>query len=38
MIVLHLALGTLLWAASVGFTLQLAPAHERAPRARAVAA
>jgi heme A synthase len=38
MIVLHLALGTLLWAASVGFMLQLAPARERAPRARAVAA
>jgi heme A synthase len=38
LIVLHLALGTLLWAASVGFTLQLAPAAERAPRARAVPA
>jgi hypothetical protein len=39
MIVLHLALGTLLWAATLGLTLQLAPARERAPRrAEAVAA
>jgi len=39
MILLHLALGTLLWAATLGFTLQLAPARERAPRrAEAVAA
>ena len=39
MILLHLALGTLLWATTLGFTLQLAPARERAPRrAEAVAA
>ncbi len=39
MILLHLALGTLLWAATLGLTLQLAPARERAPRrAEAVAA
>ena len=39
LIVLHLALGTLLWAATLGLTLQLAPARERAPgRAEAVAA
>jgi heme A synthase len=39
MIVLHLALGTLLWATTLGLTLQLAPARERAPgRAEAVAA
>jgi heme A synthase len=39
MILLHLALGTLLWATAFGFTLQLAPARERAPRrAEAVAA
>src|SRR5215213_3952256 len=39
MIVLHLALGTLLWAGTLGLTLQLAPARERAPRrAEAVAA
>ena len=39
LIVLHLALGTLLWATTVGLTLQLAPARERAPgRAEAVAA
>jgi heme a synthase len=42
LIVLHLALGTLLWTAAVGLTLQLyrvpAPAAERAPRAEAVAA
>jgi heme A synthase len=39
LILLHLALGTLLWATTLGFTLQLAPARERAPRrAEAVAA
>ena len=39
LIVLHLALGTLLWATTLGMTLQLAPARERAPRrAEAVAA
>lgn len=42
LIVVHLALGTLLWASSVALALQLypiaAPATERAPRARAVAA
>jgi heme A synthase len=39
MIVLHLALGTLLWAGTLGLTLQLAPARERSPgRAEAVAA
>jgi heme A synthase len=39
LILLHLALGTLLWAATLGLTLQLAPARERAPRrAEAVAA
>jgi heme A synthase len=39
LIVLHLALGTLLWATTLGMTLQLAPAGERAPRrAEAVAA
>ena len=39
MILLHLALGTLLWVTALGFTLQLAPARERAPRrAEAVAA
>jgi heme A synthase len=39
MIVLHLAVGTLLWAGTLGLTLQLAPARERAPgRAEAVAA
>jgi heme A synthase len=39
MILLHLALGTLLWATTLGFALQLAPARERAPRrAEAVAA
>jgi len=32
LIVLHLALGTLLWITSVGMTLALAPARERAPR------
>jgi heme A synthase len=39
LILLHLTLGTLLWATSVGLTLQLAPARKRAPRrAEAVAA
>jgi heme A synthase len=39
LILLHLTLGTLLWATSVGMTLQLAPARKRAPRrAEAVAA
>jgi heme A synthase len=39
LILLHLALGTLLWATSLGMTLQLSPARERsARRARAVAA
>lgn len=39
LIVLHLALGTLLWATTLGLTLQLAPSRERAPgRAEAVAA
>ncbi len=39
LILLHLALGTLLWAASLGMTLQLSPARERSPRrAEAVAA
>jgi heme A synthase len=42
LIVVHLALGTLLWASAVSLTLQLypapRPATERAPRARAVAA
>jgi heme A synthase len=39
LIVLHLALGTLLWATTLGMTLQLAPARERARgRAEAVAA
>jgi heme A synthase len=39
MILLHLALGTLLWSASLAMTLQLAPARERSPRhAEAVAA
>lgn len=32
MILLHLMLGTLLWATTLGMTLQLAPARERAPR------
>jgi heme a synthase len=32
LILLHLALGTLLWATSLGMTLQLSPARERAPR------
>jgi heme A synthase len=39
LIVLHLGLGTLLWATTLGMTLQLAPASERARgRAEAVAA
>jgi heme A synthase len=39
LILLHLVLGTLLWATTLGMTLQLAPARERAPRrAEAVAA
>jgi heme A synthase len=39
LILLHLALGTLLWATTLGITLQLAPARERSPgRAEAVAA
>jgi heme A synthase len=39
LILLHLTLGTLLWATAVGMTLQLAPARKRAPRrAEAVAA
>jgi heme a synthase len=39
LILLHLALGTLLWATTLGMTLQLAPARERAPQqAEAVAA
>jgi heme A synthase len=39
LIVLHLALGTLLWATTLGLTLQLAPASERARgRAEAVTA
>jgi heme A synthase len=39
MILLHLALGTLLWATTLGLALQLTPARERAPRrAEAVAA
>jgi heme A synthase len=39
LILLHLTLGTLLWATSIGMTMQLAPARKRAPsRAEAVAA
>jgi heme A synthase len=38
LILLHLALGTLLWATSLGMTLQLAPARERARHPEAVAA
>jgi heme A synthase len=38
LILLHLALGTLLWAASLGMTLQLSPARERARHPEAVAA
>jgi len=37
MIVLHLALGTLLWAGTLGLTLQLAPARERAAPRRSEA-
>jgi len=32
LILLHLTLGTLLWATTLGMTLQLSPARERAPR------
>ena len=32
LILLHLALGTLLWATTLGMTLELAPARERSPR------
>jgi heme A synthase len=38
LILLHLALGTLLWATSLGMTLQLSPIRERARRAEPVAA
>ena len=38
LILLHLALGTLLWSVSLGMTLQLSPARERARRPEAVAA
>jgi heme A synthase len=39
LIVLHLALGTLLWATTLGLTLQVSPARERAHgRAEALAA
>jgi heme A synthase len=38
LILLHLALGTLLWATSLGMALELAPARERARRAEPVAA
>jgi heme A synthase len=38
LILLHLALGTLLWSASLGMTLELEPARERAKRAEPVAA
>jgi heme A synthase len=39
LILLHLALGTLLWATTLGMTLALSPVRERAPRsAEAVAA
>jgi heme A synthase len=39
LILLHLALGTLLWATTLGMALQLAPARRRSPRrAEAVAA
>jgi heme A synthase len=38
LILLHLALGTLLWATSLGMTLQLSPARERARHPEAVAA
>ena len=38
LILLHLALGTLLWATSLGMTLEISPARERAGRAEPVAA
>jgi heme A synthase len=39
LILLHLALGTLLWATTLGLTLQISPARETAPgRAKAVTA
>jgi heme A synthase len=38
LILLHLALGTLLWGTSLGMTLQLSPARERARQPEAVAA
>jgi heme A synthase len=38
LILLHLALGTLLWTASLAMTLELAPVRERARRAEPVAA
>jgi heme A synthase len=38
LILLHLALGTLLWATSLGMTFQLSPARERARHPEAVAA
>jgi heme A synthase len=38
LILLHLALGTLLWSVSLGLTLDLSPARERTRRAEAVAA
>jgi heme A synthase len=38
LILLHLALGTLLWATSLALTLELAPVRERARRAEPVAA
>jgi heme A synthase len=38
LILLHLALGTLLWATALGMTLQLSPARERARHREAVAA
>jgi heme A synthase len=38
LILLHLTIGTLLWAASLGMTLQFAPARERARRPETVAA
>jgi heme A synthase len=38
LILLHLALGTLLWSVSLGMTLELSPARERARHPEAVAA
>ena len=38
LILLHLALGTLLWSVSLGMTLQLSPARQRARHPEAVAA